>query len=156
MRDESFLPGYNFIVYMGSLQMNFAKISGIDNEIEVETLVEGGVNDEVHILHKNRSQGGRLIFENGVGNLKRPLDALFKASLLGAYLRLPGTILVLSADKKKAADANAVAEKVVAKVYGYNGALPVKWSLQDLDAQTGQILIERIELIHQGIFDLSI
>lgn len=131
---------HNFRVYLGPLSMSFSKISGINNELSVETINEGGVNDRMIPLYTPKKTTGRLIFEHGIGILNG-MNIQLNLALLGKYLQIPGIIMTLQEGKVK-------------RIYKYDNVIPIRWSVSNFDAQNSNILIDTIEVMHQGIFEI--
>lgn len=134
--------GHKFRVCFGPLLISFSKITGIGNELEVTQLNEGGRNNGVVMLYSPKKTVSRLVFEHGTG-IANPANIAFEAAALGYYFNLPGLIVAYdSGDIKRA--------------YAYSAAAPVKWSLSAFDAQNGSILIDTIEVMHNGIYEVPI
>lgn len=136
--------GHNFLAFFGPVIVSFAKIAGLTNEINIETISEGGVNDAMVMLAGPRKKLGTVVYEHGVGMLN-PLNMQFETTnQIGAIFTFPTTILIF--------DNNRTLKRAV----GYNGGVPVKWSLSDLNAQSGEILMDKLEVMHQGLFNVPI
>ncbi|MCL2576440.1 MAG: phage tail protein [Defluviitaleaceae bacterium] len=134
---------HNFIVYMGSMEMSFSKISGIEQKLDVQEIQEGG-NPRAVFLYGAKKIPGRLKFEHGTGLLNKANEAFNKAFTLQSLeytFRGFGIIVALRHGK-------------VSRAYEYQQALPVSWSVSGFDAKTGNILIDTVELMHNGIFEI--
>jgi phage tail-like protein len=128
---------------MGSLKMSFSRISGIEQTLDVQEIQEGG-NPRAVFLYGTKKIPGRLKFEHGVGLLNKANEVFNKAFTLQSLehtFRGFGIIVALRHGK-------------AARAYEYRQALPVRWSVSDFDAQTGNILIDTVELMHNGIFEI--
>ncbi len=131
---------FRFSVEIDGLQLaHFQSVSGLSHEIEVLSQPEGGMNDR---LHKLPAQGsypnivmkigyvdGRLLEDWHFGFVKRP----------GGVGRKNGSIVLHDDDGREAARWNFVR------------AWPVKWEGPELDATQSQILIESVEIAHEGL-----
>ena len=137
---EKLVPVYNFMVCFGPLKVGFSKISGISNELSVDTIVEGGVNDRMIPLYTPKKMTGTLVFQHGIGIFNH-VNQIFEAASFGKYISMPGVIFVY--DRKQ-----------IKRVYYYEGVVPIKWSLSDLDALNGSVIIDTVEVIHQGIYEV--
>ena len=63
---DSLLLNSNFVVHIGSAIYSFARIRNISEAIEVESVREGGDNQHVHSLLKQRSAEQKIVFERGL------------------------------------------------------------------------------------------
>lgn len=137
---EKLITNNKFIVTIGPLLTSFAKISGIGRSIEYESKEEGGSNEFVHLIKKNSNlQSNTLILEKGVGRIN-PLvlseDGMIR---VGERLSMPGTIVILNSNND------------ISKIYGFEDIVIVKWEISQLDAQSSEVLIDKVELIHSGL-----
>ena len=67
---------FKFKVIIGpELKGNFSKVSGLETEITLEEIYEGGVNTGPHYLPTNMRHS-RLVLERGIMNLN-PLEIWF-------------------------------------------------------------------------------
>lgn len=130
-------PGHNFLLLIGPLELSFSKITGIDNELSIETIREGGVNDRVITLYTPKKDYGKLTFQHGIGDFNL-MNQNFTMARFGYLLQLPGTIVSFSNNK-------------IHRIYCFSQSAPVKWSISELDASNGSIIIDTIEMIHSGI-----
>ncbi len=141
---DRLVSGHNFLVFFGPLVASFAKVSGLENQLNVETLQEGGVNHAMVLLQGPPKTLGTVVFEHGQGSLN-PLSVQFEVSNnFGLFFGMPTTILIFD---------NGL---TLRRAVGYNGGVPVKWSLSELNALEGHVVIDRIEVRHQGIFNVPI
>lgn len=141
--EQRLASGHSFLAFFGPITVSFSKISGLCNEMNVETIQEGGVNDAKVMLLGPRTKLGTVTYEHGIGTLN-PLNRQFEAvNQFGVIFTFPTTILVFS-------------NRILKRAVGYNGGVPVKWSLSALDAQTGSIVLDTVEVTHQGIFEVPI
>jgi len=128
----------SFKVIIGpELKGNFAKVSGLESEIEFEEYREGGVNDGVHYLPTN-IRHSRLILERGIMNLN-PLEVWYLGVQTGVISRLPGLIMLMNPTG------------IPVKIWAFKGAYPVKYVGPDLNAQASEVAVTRMEIIHDGL-----
>lgn len=130
-------PGHNFLLLLGPLKLSFSKITGIDNELSIEMIHEGGVNDRVIPLYTPKKTYGKLIFQHGIGDFNL-MNQNFTMASFGHLLQLPGTIVSFSNNK-------------IHRIYCFTQCAPVKWSISELDATNSSVIIDTIEVIHSGI-----
>ncbi len=134
-----------FIVTIGPILTSFQRVSGIGRSVEYDSKIEGGVNDFVHVVRKNiQAQNNILTLEKGVGKYN-PLVLAANGSIeMGVRIPLPGTIIILNDNYQ------------MSSMYTFNDIVILKWELNDLDAKGNDILIDRIELMHSGLKQVSI
>jgi phage tail-like protein len=114
----------------------FSRVKGIVRETKVESRREGGVNDFEHKLATLTSYGN-LTLERGL--VDDHLWAWHEAVVEGRVRRRNLTL--------------ALRDQTNTEVWRWlvEGAFPVKWVGTDLDAASGQVLVESVELAHHGI-----
>jgi phage tail-like protein len=114
----------------------FARVKGIMRETKVETRREGGVNEFEHKL-VTQTTYGNLILERGL--VDEYLWSWHQKVVEGRVERRTLTIAL----HNEAGD--EVWRWLVEK------AFPVKWAATDFDAGATQVVVESVELAHQGI-----
>lgn len=134
---DSLLLNSNFVVHIGSAAYSFARIRNISESIEVETVREGGDNQHVHSLLKQRSGEQRIVFERG---LLADSDGRADQDLQPGTLVSNVQILVLSRGKIK-------------KNYYFDEGLVTKWELSGLDAMDGKPIYRTVEIVHSGLHE---
>jgi phage tail-like protein len=124
----------------------FQECSGLEIEMDVQELVEGGRNDGV-IRRVGRGKYGNLVLKRGMlfppgGSVKSELWDWLQGVLGGVrpVARYDGTIEVL--------DANG--EDVVA-TWVFDRGLPAKIGGPQLNAKTGEVAIEELTIAHEGL-----
>jgi phage tail-like protein len=128
---------FRFLVEIDSVQRGgFARVKGMSRETKVEARREGGVNDYEHKLATMTSYGN-VVLERGLADdylLRWHQDVID-----GKVERRTVTIVVY--------DETGTRETwrwLVERAY------PVKWTGTDLDAASGAVLVESVELTHHG------
>lgn len=115
---------------------SFAKASGISSEIECEEYYEGGNNFSykfpVKVKHYNITLE-KGVFEAGI------LYEWFDKIKNGIVIKRDFDITLLNNEGK-----------AVVK-WSFNKGYPVKWEISELDAMGNSVLIEKIELAHEGM-----
>jgi phage tail-like protein len=129
--------GFRYLVEMdGLVSGGFLRVKGIAREVRVESYREGGVNEYEHKLASSVTYPN-LVLERGLA-----LDDLWKwaqAAADGAVERR-NLWIRLQDEANDKAWAWEVAQ-----------AIPVKWSVSDLDATAQQVVVESLELAHHGL-----
>jgi phage tail-like protein len=131
------LRGFRFLVEIEGIESGgFARVKGLSRELKYESYREGGVIEYEHKLITQVSYPV-VILERGL-----VLDDLWKWAMAAADGEVKRrTIWIRLQD-----EAN---ERKWAWQVEY--ALPVKWSVSDLDAQTSPVVMESLELAHHGL-----
>jgi phage tail-like protein len=129
--------GFRFRVEFDQVQHGgFARVKGLVRETKIDTRREGGVNDFEHKFATLTSYGN-LTLERGLAD-----DYLWswQEDVVG------GTI-------KRRLVTVSLHDETDAEVWRWlvDGAFPVKWAGTDLDAASGQVLVESVEFAHRGI-----
>lgn len=128
---------FRFLVEIDAVQHGgFARVKGLSRETKFEARREGGVNDYEHKL-ATMTTYGNLVLERGLAD-----DFLVRwhqQVIDGKVERKTVTIVVQ--------DESGSRERwrwLVEQAY------PVKWTGTDLDAASGAVLFESVELAHHG------
>ncbi|MCT4621765.1 MAG: phage tail protein [Marinisporobacter sp.] len=134
---------FKFMVMIGpELRGNFARVSGIESEIVFEEYREGGVNTGVHYL-PTQTRHSRLVLERGIMNIN-PLEVWYMGVQTGAIAKLGGLIMLMNSKGKPV------------KIWAFKGAYPVKYVGPDLDANSSEVAVTKIEIIHDGLITIPI
>lgn len=149
---ESPLPAFNFYVdfdapnltTLQSIQIavmaagGFAEAKGLGAELEVTPYAEGGVNDFIHQLPVRHSWG-RITLRRGVVR-DLALWSWYQSGLIGSLgARRNGAITLC--DEKG----------LPAMRWAFRGGLAAKWFGPELNAATGTVAIDGIEIVHEGL-----
>ena len=114
----------------------FQSVSGLNVELETETIKEGGENRFVHTLPV-RSKYPNLVLKRGMLTnsdvIQWCLDAFENLEIQPADLQ----VSMLNEDH----------EPLV--TWNIKQAWPVKWSISDLNAEENKVMVETIELYYQ-------
>ena len=117
-------------------RMRFSKVSGLESSMEYEELIEGGKNEAPHILTIPHKKHAPLVLEQGIIPAESRFAKLKPGMRLGTWL----TIILLDAKGELTASRFWITDGIVAKRETGN-----------LDAMGNSILVERFEIIHDGI-----
>lgn len=132
---------YNFFLMIGALKVGFQKISGIGVETEPEYIYEGG-HQMPYPLQGAKNKPGRITFEKGHGYLNP-----FKGRMglqVGMWISDPCSIVIMGNDRKPV------------RVFGFDGGLIVSWETSALDAQSNELLIDKVVIEHSGIYEMDV
>lgn len=146
MQDFSLPVAFQFLVTIQDANlpqdMAFAEVSGLDVEIEIETVVEGGENTFVHRLPKG-AKHSNLVLKRGIADASNGLASWCKEVLEGGLVKQikPRNILISLCDQNNAP----------VRSWAFSNAYPVKWSTGGLDASKNAIAIETIEFAYHTI-----
>lgn len=140
----SYATDFRFLVLtgtnplMGSVISNirFSKISGIESSIELEEIQEGGKNDGPHLLSAPGKRHPPLVLERGVLPVNHWMSRLKPGMRLGTWL------LVILLDENG---------DITQRLFSIDDGIVTKWELSGLDAMGNSILVERMEILHNGI-----
>jgi len=130
---------YSFFVTIGSFKAGFQRISGIEESVEPEYIYEGGQLYPYPVVgSKNRA--GRITFEKGHGCFN-PFSEKngFRA---GTAITQPCSIIVTDKSKKPL------------RIFAFDSGLVVSWTVSDLDAQSGEVMIDKVVIEHSGLYEI--
>lgn len=138
IRTDPYLA-FNFLVEIeGLLIGGFSEVTGLQIETVVETYREGGLNEYEHKLAGPTRYPANLTLKHGLIDIET-LWKWHQDIIQGTIKRKNGTIYLLDQ------------EKLPAMWWDFMEAYPVKWTGPDLNAASGTIAIETVELAHKGI-----
>ena len=137
MNNKDPFRGFRFLLEIeGITSGGFTRVKGLSREVKYESYREGGVNDYEHKLLSQVSHPV-VILERGLA-----LEDLWNWALAAADGEAQRkTIRIRLKD-----EANQPAW-----AWQIDYALPVKWSASDLDANSAQVVMESLELVHHGL-----
>lgn len=132
---------YFTVALSGSLvaDMAFSEVSGISTEIELEPLPEGGENRFIHQLPK-AVKHGNLELKRGIATMLSPLVLWCKDTLEGEFanpIELQTVIVMLR---------GGLGEPL--RIWQFNDAYPVKWSVDGFSSTKNEVAIEHIALAY--------
>lgn len=131
---KQLLRNYRFRVSIDGKEAAFSKISGLSMDIDTEMIAEGGYNYGSYIAMIPMKNAKTMRMQKGVCN-----DQLLIKLCPGIILTKGIVVMVL--------DGNG---EIVIK-YATEQALVTKWELSELDATSGQILIDTFEVAYTGL-----
>ncbi|MEF3312942.1 phage tail protein [Paenibacillus sp. GYB004] len=121
----------------GLLVGGFSEVTGIKSETEVMEYAEGGLNTHVHIFPK-QTKYPRIVLKRGMTQSSELWD-WYDGVAAGQVKRKSGSIIL-----------HNQAGKEICR-WNFFDAYPVKWNGPDLNASTGSVAIESIEIVHTGL-----
>ncbi len=146
------LPNYNFLITLfdsggllggalsaaaGLLLGGFTEARGLEMGLEVESYLEGGVNDRVHRF-PTRMTYPNIVLSRGVG-LSENLWLWHEEFQKGLGTRRDG--LIILQDNLK----------LPIKTWSFTNGLPVKWTGPAFNAQESATAIETLEIAHEKL-----
>lgn len=138
------LLSYHYRVEIaGLIVAGFSEVSGLEQEIEMEEYKEGGM-DFVHKL-PNGIKYANLVLKRGMteGNMMRAwYETVLKTVTYGG-LPIPKEPIVYIAMMDHAG--NEKVRFLLKSVY------PIKWVGPQLNANTSEVAVETLELVHEGL-----
>lgn len=150
---NTLLTNNQFLVFIGddtSQSFSFSKITNIQNTMEYDTVLEGGNNQYAYALPKPKSQVETIILEKGVPQ-KAEADLVTKFKV-GTRLDKGMDIIVLKQEK---GEGSQYSKGSVARAYGFHSGIITKWELNSLDAMGNEILINKVEIAHTGLYEIE-
>lgn len=138
---DKLVSSNRFIVSLGVGVFSFSKVSNITTEIDVDTILEGGNNDTMHIVQKQKQKPDTLVLEKGAR--ARLSDPLYSLLAVGLSIEM-ATIIVLN---------HSVTPQ---KAFYFKRGVITKRVLSTLDAMSSEILIETMEIAHTGLHEIPI
>jgi phage tail-like protein len=115
----------------------FTEVSGLQVELEVEEVAEGGLNTHVHRL-PGRAKVSDITLRNGLST-SNALWNWFKEILQGNFTRHHVSIVMVS---QKGTEVQR---------WNFTDALPVKWVGPQLVAGQSNTAIQSLQLAHRGL-----
>lgn len=129
---------FNFLVEVEGLVLGgFMECSGLQVETEIQEYAEGGLNDYTHHF-RGRTKYSPITLKRGL-TLGDQLWRWQQSVIQGTFERKNGTIYLL--------------DEMRTPVVWWNflKAFPSKWTGPELRAGSGEVAMESLELIHQGL-----
>jgi phage tail-like protein len=118
-------------------QAVFSEVSGLEVEIEITPVEEGGVNTHVHKL-PGRTKVSDITLKNGISSTN-DLWLWFKRVLGGEFDRKNVSIVMVNQKGEQKAR------------WDYEKALPIKWTGPQLKAEQSTLAIQTLVLTHKGL-----
>lgn len=116
----------------------FSECTGLDANLEVFEIREGGVNDHVWKF-PTRATHGNITLKHGVIYLYDDLWSWHQEFVIGKGKRKDGIITLMDDQRRPA------------KVWKFDKGIPMKWVGPSLNASQSAVAIESLEISHQGL-----
>lgn len=136
-RIDPYLSSRFLVEIEGLVVGGFSEVSGLQIEIETEEKREGGVNEYTHKLSKG-TKYPNLVLKRGMTDSDE-LWSWFQKAASGNITRKSGRIILLDSEGNEKWD------------WGFKEAYPVKWTGPDFKANSNNVAIESLELVHKGL-----
>lgn len=134
--------GAHFVLAVDGLaSVSFSKCTGLAGEVGVEEYVEGGENRFAHRLPV-RASFPNLVLTQGAGPSTELWSWFFEYLLTGLVSPRDGQVSLMS---------TVDGELAPVRVWGFRRGWPVKLTGPDLDAQSGAVAVESVEIAHHGL-----
>ena len=104
----------------------------------METVNEGGVNEHPALLYKQKSQAEALVLERGIA-----VKPELKSTRLKAGTMVKGGIVLVRNGR------------MLFKAYSFEEGIITRWEMSALDAMGKDVLIEKLEIRHSGLEEIS-
>ncbi|MEC0230399.1 phage tail protein [Paenibacillus alba] len=129
---------FRFVVELdGLIAAGFSEVTGMKSEVEVKPLWEGGVNTHPHYMVQH-TKFPNIVLKRGMSNSNELWEWYYAVSQ-GKIKRMNGSIILNNAEGHEMCRWN------------FFRAFPVKWNGPDLNASNGNVAIESLELVHEGL-----
>lgn len=130
---KTLILNYRFKVLIDNNVLSFAKVSGLSMDLETELLGSGGGIGAGYIATSPSKHPKTLRLQRGVWKEQNPA---LKRLRPGMHLSQGVVVMLLGLDGS------------VQATYAAENAVVTKWELADLDAQSGQVLIDTFEIAY--------
>lgn len=121
----------------GTNDARFQEVSGLDSELSVEEIKEGGENRFSHRL-PGRAKYPNLVLKRGLLTDSELISWCVDA--IENFSFEPTTINITLLNEE---------HQPVSGTYSFIGAYPVKWSISNFDAKSNEVVIETLELAYK-------
>lgn len=122
---------------LGGLDTSFSEVSGIENEMATEEVIEGGENRYVLQLPKG-AKHPNLELKRGIATLTSPLmiwcKAVLEGDLSSSIITSPLLVYLMDSDQ------------LPIRSWAFFNAWPVKWSIEGFNSTKNEVAIEKIVL----------
>ncbi len=129
----------SFPLVLGLLDTSFKEVSGMNMEMGMEEIAEGGENRFKHRVPTG-AKYQNLVLKRGITSLVSPLSVWCEATLVGGLSETIVTQTVLLSLLNE--------EGLPIKNWSFINAWPVKWEFSPLNSMNNEILIETLELTY--------
>jgi phage tail-like protein len=146
-------PSFLFYVKLGNLEVAmFTECSGIGAKRGFDPLREGGVNDHAHIL-PGPMEYSNVTLKRGL-SLSSALWDWFQAGKFDYNVQRHDVTIYQYSPELIAANAGPAGSSQQAgalKTWSLANAFPVSWKLSDMNTGNSGLVIESLEIAHEGL-----
>lgn len=162
---DKILKNSRFLVFIGIIKISFARVTGLEQNINKEFISEGGVNDYGHLLVVPSKEQSTMKFERGVQRLHPVLGGIGSgASLPSSVPQIPGaspgkTPTGIRPGVRIPAGITIVMlnnNSTPVHVFHIDDVVVTKWDLGEIDANSERVLIENFEVSYSKLERLNI
>ena len=133
------LPDCSFLVEIDGLIVGgFSEVGGLEAEVEIFEVREGGLNGYAHQLAGPARYPSRLVLRRGVVDDPVLWD-WYEETARGRIRRRSGAVVLRDAEGGEA------------RRWSFFDALPARWVGPRLNAAQASVAIEALELVHHGL-----
>jgi len=135
----SFYFRLSFPTVSGTLDTSFSEVSGLEVEMGLEEIAEGGENRFKHRVPTGVKYQN-LVLKRGIASLVSPLSVWCETILTGGLsdALAPKTVVLSLLNENS----------LPIKNWTFMNSWPVKWSFSPLNSMNNEILIETLELTY--------
>lgn len=130
---------FAFVVEIeGLVAGGFSEVSGLQAEVETFDYREGGENSFVHRLPSGVRYPANLVLRHGLTDA----DVMWRwhaEVARGLVRRRNGSVVLLDATAREV------------RRWNFLGAYPVRWTGPELNATSGALAVESLDLAHRGL-----
>ncbi|MBR5091555.1 MAG: hypothetical protein IK093_19200 [Ruminiclostridium sp.] len=137
---SDFIPGYSFTVNLDGIPFSFGKVYNLSSSVEIETIVNGGINDAPVILRKPKRNPDFLVLERALHSTVT--DMAFSVLTVGTII----SAITISVNKDG---------KTVRMFFATNGIV-VEREFSPLDALESAVLVQSLRIAHTGITEVPL
>ncbi|WP_261302873.1 phage tail protein [Paenibacillus andongensis] len=138
MKSHNVGGAFRFVVELDGLIVGgFSEVTGMKSETTVKPYWEGGVNTHPHYMIE-QTKYPNIVLKRGIAGSSE-LWEWYDSVTQGKIKRKNGSIILHNQLGKEMCRWN------------FFSAFPVKWNGPDLNASSGNVAIESIELVHAGL-----
>lgn len=132
---DVFQSSFRYVVFVGPSKLGFSKVSGLKYKMPMEQLKVGGVSAPV-MVHAEPKSGEALVFEKGMSAGLKMLPFI-----VGSPIIMPVTVVALNE------------QGLIGRAFAVEKPIVEAWELSDMDAMSGEVIIEKFSVCHSGIFE---
>lgn len=137
---EQWITNNQFKVTFGGQCYGFSKVSNLSAELEYDSIAEGGRNTSPLLLRKARTKRDVMTLERGVRTQRTNMNE----PRIQTGTLLKAVVIFIRMDQR------------TYRKYTFDEGVVTKLQLNDLNALGNEILIERMEVAHSGLYEIRV